>query len=594
VADDVAAFTGPGGSILGQITGYAWADNRTLRVLFNPQTVPGQYRLTIGPHILNAYGQAMDQDNDGIPGEPTDDRFTAEVTMSSGPTDGFGYVAAPAAYDPALNLSPSGSGVVRLLGATEDAFAAINLGTNTFRFYDATYTGGNRLFVNSNGMIAFGTGTNSYLNTDLDASPLQAVIAPLWTDLKNPGSFGSTEVALYQFRDADGDGTPDWLVVKWRGDYYVSLGPSNGVSFQAALQLNTGATPGAIVFNYTDLDDGTGHHFMNHGLSGTAGIKAAGDGPNRLVVKPPGEPSPLVGDGKAVRLTVNRPPTAVANGPYAVAPGGTVQLSAAGTSDPDEPASGLTYLWDLDGDGAYGETGAAAARGDETGPSPTFRATGLAAGAGVVVALRVIDSGGLTADAAATVTVTGPAAPTVTGTQVNDGGAQRSRVTSLTVTFSAQVTFSGAVGAAFTLTRAGDGAAVTFAASQATVGGVTAVTLTGFGGAAAEFGSLADGRYTLTALAAQISAGGQALDGNGDGTPGDNYVFGAAQGLARFYGDTNGDLAVNGLDFGVFRTAFGTSAGSPAYLEYLDHNADGAINGVDFGPFRTRFGTALP
>jgi hypothetical protein len=177
---------------------------------------------------------------------------------------------------------------------------------------------------------------------------------------------------------------------------------------------------------------------------------------------------------------------------------------------------------------------------------------------------------------------------------VNDGSAQRSRVTSLTVTFSTQVTFAGPVGSAFTLTRTGDNAAVSFTATSSVVGGVTVVTLSGFTGTATEFGSLADGRYTLTTLAAQVSAGGRQLDGNGDGTAGDNYTFGDAQGLFRMYGDVNGDRAVNGTDFALFRGAFGTTAGNPAYLAYLDFDGDGAINGLDFAQFRTRFGTTLP
>src|SRR5205085_3312664 len=119
---------------------------------------------------------------------------------------------------------------------------------------------------------------------------------------------------------------------------------------------------------------------------------------------------------------------------------------------------------------------------------------------------------------------------------------------SLAVTFNTPVTFAGATNAAFTLTRASDGAAVLFTATPNVVGGVTVVTLSNFTGAAAEFGSLADGRYTLTALAGQISAGGRSLDGNGDGTAGDNYVFTDAQGLFRLYGDVNGDRTVNGLD----------------------------------------------
>jgi autotransporter-associated beta strand protein len=185
-------------------------------------------------------------------------------------------------------------------------------------------------------------------------------------------------------------------------------------------------------------------------------------------------------------------------------------------------------------------------------------------------------------------------APRVTSTQVNDGTAQRSRVTSLTVTFNAQVTFATTAGAAFTLTRVSDGAAVSFTATAQVIGGVTVVTLNNFTGSATQFGSLTDGRYTLTAIAGQISSDGLALDGNGDGTPGDNFTFGDAQGLFRLFGDVNGDQTVNGFDLGFFRNAFGTQTGDSNYLSYLDLNGDGVINGFDLGQFRTRFGTMLP
>ena len=60
----------------------------------------------------------------------------------------------------------------------------------------------------------------------------------------------------------------------------------------------------------------------------------------------------------------------------------------------------------------------------------------------------------------------------------------------------------------------------------------------------------------LTALAGQITEGlfGQRLDGNGDGTPGDNYVFSpqGPQGLFRYYGDANGDRRVDVVDLGAF------------------------------------------
>jgi hypothetical protein len=127
--------------------------------------------------------------------------------------------------------------------------------------------------------------------------------------------------------------------------------------------------------------------------------------------------------------------------------------------------------------------------------------------------------------------------------RVNDGSAQRSRVSSLTVAFDTQVNFAGAISSAFTLQRTGGGL-VTFSASANIVNGVTMVTLTNFSGIEGQSGSLRDGRYTLTALAAQISNAAGQLNG------GTNMTFSDAQGLFRFYGDINGDQIVNGLDFG--------------------------------------------
>src|SRR5204863_9315478 len=124
---------------------------------------------------------------------------------------------------------------------------------------------------------------------------------------------------------------------------------------------------------------------------------------------------------------------------------------------------------------------------------------------------------------------------------------------------------------AFTLTRTGGGAVTIGSVTQQVINGASVVTLSGFSGTeASQGGSLNDGTYTLTALASQITANGQQLDGNADGTAGDNYVFadsGAATGsqLYRFFGDANRDRFVNGADFALFRTAFGSGAGDPAF-----------------------------
>jgi uncharacterized delta-60 repeat protein len=106
-------------------------------------------------------------------------------------------------------------------------------------------------------------------------------------------------------------------------------------------------------------------------------------------------------------------PKANAGGPYTVPEGGTVQLDASATTDTAQDPSTLTYTWDLNGDQIYGETGAAATRGDEVGISPTFSAAGLNGPGSYVVHLKVTDARGLTSFAEATINITN-VAPTAT------------------------------------------------------------------------------------------------------------------------------------------------------------------------------------
>ena len=91
-------------------------------------------------------------------------------------------------------------------------------------------------------------------------------------------------------------------------------------------------------------------------------------------------------------------PTARAGGPYTVVRGSTIQLDASQSTDPNQPASTLTYLWDLNNNGVFGEAG-------EVGATPTFSAVGVDTPSTQTVSLHVIDSTGLFDTTTTTVTV---------------------------------------------------------------------------------------------------------------------------------------------------------------------------------------------
>jgi uncharacterized protein len=105
-------------------------------------------------------------------------------------------------------------------------------------------------------------------------------------------------------------------------------------------------------------------------------------------------------DPSVVRLTLNQPPTVAAGGPYTVAEGSSVQLTATG-SDPE--GGPLAYAWDLDNNGSY----------ETTGNPTTFSAAALDGPSSRTVGVQVTDNAGATATDAATINVTN-ADPTAT------------------------------------------------------------------------------------------------------------------------------------------------------------------------------------
>lgn len=178
------------------------------------------------------------------------------------------------------------------------------------------------------------------------------------------------------------------------------------------------------------------------------------------------------------------------------------------------------------------------------------------------------------------------AAPTIQSFQINDGTAQRSSVTSLTVTFNSVVNFSGAIASAFSIGRVGGGSIGGFTATASNATGVTVVTLNGFTGGETNFSSLADGRFNLVVSAAQISTAGGQLTGQ--------TSFGDADGLFRFFGDITGNRTVDIADFGQFSLAYNKNVGDPGYNAAFDFNGDTHVDIADFGQFSLRYLTQLP
>jgi hypothetical protein len=171
---------------------------------------------------------------------------------------------------------------------------------------------------------------------------------------------------------------------------------------------------------------------------------------------------------------------------------------------------------------------------------------------------------------------------TVASIVLNDGGAQRSMIDQITITFSGAAILDPA---AIELRRQ-DGTLVDAQVSISLLGGKTVAVLT-FAGPGFVGGSLADGSYTLTVRADNVhDRWGRELDGDGDGSAGGDRAYG----FFRLFGDADGDGHVDERDRDLFRSAFRTSAGDAGYLWYFDFYGNGDVDGLDNGQFNRRFG----
>lgn len=174
---------------------------------------------------------------------------------------------------------------------------------------------------------------------------------------------------------------------------------------------------------------------------------------------------------------------------------------------------------------------------------------------------------------------------TVTEFKINDGSAQRSMVTSLTITFSDPVSLPAIPEEAFALSNLLTLLPVTLHAVA--VGNV--VTLDFVGGSVNNL-SLADGRYSFTIFKSKVNGGN--FSSIGTGVPGENYQIvgdpAVAPKLFRLFGDSDGNGAVTASDFNAFRLAYGQSGPS-----IFDFQSNDQVSASDFNEFRTRYGVTV-
>jgi len=99
--------------------------------------------------------------------------------------------------------------------------------------------------------------------------------------------------------------------------------------------------------------------------------------------------------------------------------------------------------------------------------------------------------------------------------------------------------------------------------------------------------NLEEGNYTATILASSIlDTGGNYLDGNGDGTGGDDYTFD----FFRLFGDFDGSENIDFTDFATFAEKWQTTGCvEPYWCGGADCEPDGDVDSADLAIFADRW-----
>jgi hypothetical protein len=222
------------------------------------------------------------------------------------------------------------------------------------------------------------------------------------------------------------------------------------------------------------------------------------------------------------------------------------------------------------------------------------------------IVVRVTDGAGAFSEVTFTLTVQPQqtVAPKVQ-TVVFGEGTQRSMVRNITVDFDSLVNINNTSGQAFTLERKLGPDWISLSAAELTINivnstinsGTQSRALLSFSGTQTIGGSLTDGNYRLTINSSSVTgvAGGLNLDGDGNGTGGDNFIRGteSTDNFFRLFGDMNASRSITNFDLNQMRGTNGRNNADPLFISALDANWSGSITNFDLNELRSRNGKSL-
>jgi hypothetical protein len=177
---------------------------------------------------------------------------------------------------------------------------------------------------------------------------------------------------------------------------------------------------------------------------------------------------------------------------------------------------------------------------------------------------------------AATTATPAASAPTLNSVTFNDGSAQRSMITSITLAFSGPVTLGP--GAVVISGVSGNPASVEYVQTANSDGSSYVLTFPSLSAS-----SLADGQYQLKVNAAQVASADGAATMETDSTTA----------FYRLFGDGDGNGTVDFNDFLSLQNAFGSTTGSVTWNAAFDSDSNNLIDFNDFLSLQNRFGMSL-